>query len=67
MSKTQLTTGILALQEQKRELAKAALSGKGAKNIMKLTMDDIMSESGLMFDLTFRIVPAITPSRPKRH
>ncbi|WWC66176.1 uncharacterized protein I206_100077 [Kwoniella pini CBS 10737] len=33
---------ILALQNNKRELANAALSGEGAKGIMKLTMNDIM-------------------------
>lgn len=37
-------SGILALQEQKRELAKAALSGKAAKNITKLTLNDLMGE-----------------------
>nr|WVH01933.1 SNF2 family N-terminal domain [Naematelia aurantialba] len=34
---------ILTLQESKRELAKAALSGEGAKNIMKLTLNDIVN------------------------
>ncbi|WWC86455.1 uncharacterized protein L201_001332 [Kwoniella dendrophila CBS 6074] len=33
---------MLALQNNKRELAKAALSGDGAKGLMKLTMNDIM-------------------------
>ncbi|WWC58824.1 uncharacterized protein I303_101368 [Kwoniella dejecticola CBS 10117] len=33
---------ILALQNNKRELASAALSGQGAKGVMKLTMNDIM-------------------------
>ncbi|WRT64369.1 uncharacterized protein IL334_001301 [Kwoniella shivajii] len=33
---------ILALQNNKRELANAALSGDGAKGLMKLTMNDIM-------------------------
>lgn len=37
-------SGILQLQDNKRELAKAALSGEGAKNVMKLTMNDIMSK-----------------------
>ncbi|WVO16853.1 hypothetical protein L204_104539 [Cryptococcus depauperatus] len=33
---------ILALQDNKRELANAALSGQASKGLMKLTMDDIM-------------------------
>ncbi|WVQ77121.1 hypothetical protein IAR50_006804 [Cryptococcus sp. DSM 104548] len=33
---------ILALQNNKRELATAALSGQAGKGLMKLTMDDIM-------------------------
>ncbi|WVF70244.1 hypothetical protein IAT40_005033 [Kwoniella sp. CBS 6097] len=33
---------ILTLQNNKRELANAALSGNGAKGLMKLTMNDIM-------------------------
>lgn len=40
---TALTLGILTLQNEKRELADAALSGTAVKN-MKLTMADIMSE-----------------------
>lgn len=35
--------GILILQNSKRELANAALSGQTGKGVMKLTMDDIMS------------------------
>lgn len=42
-----LMSGILALQENKRELAKAALSGEGATGVMKLTMDDLLSVSDL--------------------
>jgi hypothetical protein len=36
--------GMLQLQENKRELARAALSGEGAKGFMKLTLNDIMSK-----------------------
>lgn len=39
--------GILELQNQKRELARAALSGEGAKNIAKLSLNDIMGASFL--------------------
>lgn len=35
--------GILILQNSKRDLANAALSGQTGKGVMKLTMDDIMS------------------------
>jgi len=42
-----LHKGILALQSNKRELAKAALSGESAKNLMKLTLNDIMSSSSI--------------------
>ncbi|ORY23357.1 SNF2 family N-terminal domain-domain-containing protein [Naematelia encephala] len=34
---------ILTLQDSKRDLAKAALSGEGAKNLMKLTLNDIVN------------------------
>jgi hypothetical protein len=44
LSRTELITGILALQDAKRELAKAALSGN-AKNLTKLTLADIMGKS----------------------
>ena len=37
--------GILDLQHAKREIAAAALSGEGAKNVMKLTLNDIMGKS----------------------
>lgn len=40
-----LSAGILALQEQKRELASAALSGKAARNITKLTLNDLMGKA----------------------
>jgi hypothetical protein len=33
------------LQNNKRELAKAALSGDAVKNVMKLTLNDIMGQS----------------------
>ena len=35
-------TGMLELQTSKRELAAAALSGQATKNVMKLTLNDIM-------------------------
>ena len=44
-SRSTLSQGILALQDAKRELARAALSGEGARNVMKLTLNDLMGES----------------------
>ena len=41
---TLLIPGILALQDQKRQLANAALSGEGAKKLMKLGLNDLMGE-----------------------
>jgi hypothetical protein len=37
--------GILALQDTKRELARAALSGEGAKNFSKLNMNELLGGS----------------------
>ena len=52
--------GILALQDAKRELAKAALSGN-AKNLTKLTLADIM---GKFYDLLMcsSLLPALFKS-----
>lgn len=46
-AETSFGSGILALQSNKRELARAALSGEGSKNLMKLTLNDIMSTFGV--------------------
>jgi hypothetical protein len=46
--------GILKLQEQKRELAKAALSGD-AKNLTKLTLNDIMGQFTLRLTVLHRL------------
>lgn len=42
-----LRIGILALQDTKRELARAALSGEGAKNFSKLNMNELLGELDL--------------------
>jgi hypothetical protein len=40
-----LMVGILTLQDNKRELAKAALSGEARQNVMKLSLNDIIGAS----------------------
>lgn len=60
-----LMVGILTLQDNKRELAKAALSGEARQNVMKLTLNDIIGaswSSGVA--LTFR--PFQTSPAPTR-
>ena len=52
--------GILALQGNKRELAKAALSGESSTNLMKLTLNDIMS--GVFFFSSPLPSPSPSPS-----
>jgi hypothetical protein len=42
---TWLIVGILTLQDNKRELAKAALSGEARQDVMKLTLNDIIGAS----------------------
>lgn len=71
MSDTQpsslIPAGILALQEQKRELAQAALSGKSVRNISKLTLNDLMGEfpvgRGMMYSRQQRC-SAVVQERP---
>lgn len=51
--------GILGLQNNKRELASAALSGNVDGSLTKLTLNDIMSESTVtsrLVGLTYRLV-----------